>query len=369
MHHHHFAASQVRCRGQAKDPDQMFTDKDIDFHTPPGAPWDWCETNYFAFSIPEERIWGTIYAFTRPALGVMLVEVAVGGALSADRANILYLDSQCHLPMVEKLSDFETVNGLRIKARDLKHYDIGYSGYEGMELNFSFDAIMDPFDLNDPEMNPLVGRRDAGGVEREVTGGPGVAWANHFEMAGKIKGNLRLNGKKYDIDYFETMDHSWGRRHIWYDSIKPMYWFQAHFGEDLAFHWNSHWDVLKPNGQDQKLASGYVVENGKTYGLLDVQMRVTRVDQRTATSMDVDITDVRGKKFKMYGICVAGVATIQAYNAMDMRNYLVKWIMEDGRVGHSVAIEGAQMACLAPRTATRWTGETDAQATETRITW
>jgi hypothetical protein len=347
----------------------VFSDADTEFHTPENVPWDWAETNYFAFTIPEERLWGQVYVLTRAGIGAMLVEVVVGGALSIDRGNVLYLDSQCHLPIVSSLSNLETVNGLKIRAKSIRDYYVSYAGYGGMSLSFTFTALMAPFDLNDPEMNPLAGAKDGSGGGHDSTGGAGAAYANHFDMTGSVKGELKLNGRDYPINCVETMDHSWGRRHVYGNEVRPMYWFHAHFGEELAIHWIGHWDVSQDNGQDHSLASGYVVRKGQVEGLVDVKMRVIRVDHRVATSMDVEATDKNGKFYRMYGIVEAGAPSIQGYNAMDMRNYLVKWILGDGTVGYGLSIEGAQMACLAPRTGMRWTGRADCAATATTLTW
>lgn len=35
----------------------MIKDSDIEFHTPENADYLWAETNYFGFSIPEEKSW------------------------------------------------------------------------------------------------------------------------------------------------------------------------------------------------------------------------------------------------------------------------------------------------------------------------
>ena len=102
----------------------MIGPEDIEYHVPEGITYTYAETNYFIAMIPEERILATFYTVTRKSVGVCLVDVAIYGCLSTNRGEMLYLDSQQQLPAPERLSRFETPNGLKVHAHSPAHYTL-----------------------------------------------------------------------------------------------------------------------------------------------------------------------------------------------------------------------------------------------------
>ncbi len=110
----------------------MIRAEDTDFHTPPDVGHTWSETNFFCASIPEERLMITFYTLFRKGIGVMLSDIVVFGAFTNSRAELVYLDSQQHLPACENLSDYTTANGLTIKALTIRDYQIDYVGFDNI---------------------------------------------------------------------------------------------------------------------------------------------------------------------------------------------------------------------------------------------
>jgi len=68
--------------------------EDIEFHTPRDAGHTWSETNFFCASIPEKRLMITFYTLFRKGIGVMLSDIAVYGAFTDNRAEVLYRAGQ-----------------------------------------------------------------------------------------------------------------------------------------------------------------------------------------------------------------------------------------------------------------------------------
>lgn len=118
------------------------------------APYNWCETNFFPFCIPEERINGNVYVFTRPVLGVTMADVLVQDRIAPAWEDQLYVDNQQHLPCPASLLDYALPNGLSVKVIEpLRHTRLDYVGFDDTELHLDYRALMVLFDLNDPEMD------------------------------------------------------------------------------------------------------------------------------------------------------------------------------------------------------------------------
>jgi hypothetical protein len=329
--------------------------EDIEFHLPPNADHTWAETNYFCLSIPEEKLVASVYTVTRKGLGVQLVDVVVFGALSDSRAECLYVDSQQHLPAPARLSDYTTPNGLRVQAFSPRDYRVDYIGYDGTELHFDFRGLMAPFDIHDPAHSPNAQLTEAG---RAASSGFGAAYGNHFDLTGHITGSLKLRGRKYAIDCVETMDHSWGPRVEL--GMATMGWTHAHFGQDFAIHWINKWDPDHPGASEHTLAHGYVLDHGIAYGLTDMKLDCIHIGS-VLTGIEAEVTDKRGKVFKMLGTALVGAPWVP-YSSGMLYVSLMRWMLAGGGMGYGLGSYNISMQALNQRHGRRWT---DPQPTAT----
>jgi len=144
------------------------------------------------------------------------------------------------------------------------------------------------------------------------------------------------------------MDHSWGERGEL--ELPPMDSISAQFDENLAFHLITHVDLDAPNGQDQKLAHGYVLENGLQYGVMELDITSTRLGS-TITSMQLKVTDVRGKIYKLSAMADVG-APWNIY-ATTCYTALMRWLLGD-RVGYGVVMEVLPITATTQRRGRRW---------------
>lgn len=273
----------------------MITSEDVEYHTPPGADYRWAETYIFPIAIPEERLLVMVYVAVRPTLGVMLNDIYVYGTLTDNRAELLYIDNQVHLPAPERLSDIDSPSGLRIKAvAPPRDYRIDYVGYDDTEIHVDWCGVMDPFDVHDPNHTPHA---SLGNHEQKMaSSGLGRAWNGHFDMTGRVTGTVRIRGAEFKVDSLERMDHSWGERGEL--SLPAMDSISAQFSEALAFHIIAHVDLEAENTRDQTLAHGYVLEDGQQYGLVDMDATTIRLGT-SIVSMVLRVTDTRGKEFQL----------------------------------------------------------------------
>lgn len=298
----------------------MITERDDLLHEPASSEdYSWTETNYFCFCIPEEGLNGEIYALFRPNLKVVLSGIWIWKGIIRNPNEAEYMDHRVHLPMPNgNLDNYSLANGLSVKLLEpLKRYQIDYNPGTGTEVHLTFDALMPPFDIHDPKINPLASDR---------RGALKGAFAGHFDQTGAVRGELILNGKTSPIDYPNTRDHSWGPRPET-GLGGPMQWDCAHFGKDLAFHIAAK---VERGLSETTLLHGYLLEDGKVYGLVKGKGQTAR-DGFEQREIRYEVIDVRGKSHQITGKAVS-LYPWTAWPNVCIYTSLVQWEYE-GKVG------------------------------------
>ena len=325
----------------------MIVQDDIEYHVPADITYKYAETNYFIVMIPEERILATFYTVTRKSVGVCLVDVAIFGCLSDNRGEMLYLDSQQQLPAPERLSQFETPNGLKVQAFSPSEYRLDYMGFDDTEAHLDIVGLTEPFDINDPRHSPHA---KATAEARAAASGLGKAYSNHFDLTCRVTGTLKVRGKSYAVDCVSTMDHSWGERCE--VGLRSMAWTNANFGEDYGLHWINNLDFTKPAGQQESLAHGYVFEHGELFGLTDLTLKTNRLGS-IAVAIDAVATDVRGKRHVLYGTPLVG-APWSCYTGTMLYVAMSRWMTDNGRIGYGLNMENHPLDMMARLRGRRW---------------
>lgn len=325
----------------------MVTDQDTEFHNPHDADHRYAETNWFCFYIPQEKIMGIVYTVARRGVGVQSCDVSLYGALVDNRVETLYLDSQMALPCPPSLKEYTTANGLYVKAHSIRDYTVSYRGYDDTEIDFDFKGLMEPFDIHDKSHSPMA--KDSV-YEQHAGAGMGSGYGGHFDLTGHFRGRLKFRGVEYPIDCVETMDHSWGIRAEIF--VPTMGWSHCHFGPDFAIKWINHWDPTLPVDQQQKLAHGYVMENGQVYGLTDLKLVTHRLGS-VIHAVEVTATDKRGKVWTAHGAAECGGPWV-CYVASNLYVAQCRWTLNDGRVGYGLASEINSMQALTRQHGRRW---------------
>ncbi len=302
----------------------MIRPEEAEFQFSDSSPYDWCETNFFPFAIPEARISGSFYTLTRPRLGVCMSDVTVQDRIATSWDEQLYVDNQQHLPCPQSLLDYSLPNGLSVKAIEpLRHYRIDYVGIENTEIHVEFRSLMAPFDMNDPDMDPMAAARIG-------QGWGGAAFSGHYEITGRITGEARLRGKVYRIDYVDTLDRSWGPRKERDNGNAT--WIHGSFGEALTVHAFFGLDPARTQSFGA-LISGYVLEDGEVYGLVSACGQAERRGIMPMSNV-FEATDMRGKVFRFTA------ATINAspwapFPSMVYTQAFQRW-NHDGEIGYGV---------------------------------
>jgi hypothetical protein len=310
----------------------MIRAEDVGYHTPDNLEYDWAETNFFSFYIPEANLTGWIYLIARPGVGCIVCDIEVMDRIGRITLETCYFDFQQHLPLPEKLEDFTLPNGLSLKTEnEPRDYVLDYQGTDDTFFKLKFRGLMEPFDIHDPSMDPLASTDPA-------KSGYGSAYANHFDMTVHAIGKVRIRGKDYDVDCVTTMDHSWGPRNE--RGMNPMGWINGNFGTDFAFQTIWKLDQFKQGWDQFELAHGYVLIDGKVNGLTKGRIQAVRQGPFPA-GYETVLTDLDGREYIFTGTTVNQTPWACYSNIMAI-NSTVKWF-HDGRPGYGLAQENWPM--------------------------
>lgn len=318
----------------------MITAKDSEFHPVRRENWRWAETTPLSFSVPEAGILGNIYVAARPNLGVALSSVGIVQGFRFQPYEVDFSDAQMHLPCPDNYTDYELASGLRVKVLDAPrsyHFQYAYKLGGGCSLDLRFDGLHEPFDAADPSQNPLL-KTDAGQRYDERLG---TQWGNpssgddpsgHFELIGRIRGHLELRGRRYEVDCFDCVDHSWSTRTE--TSKRAVAWISAVFGEDYGLHMAMLLNSSGGHTVYESLRNGFAMRDGQAYGLVSATVEA-RHSHHCPMTCRIVATDVTGRRHEVTGTAIA-VHPWYNYNPSHCAfQSLMKWQTPDGRTGYS----------------------------------
>lgn len=303
---------------------------DAQFHPPTTDDPLWAETNYFGLYAGQDTAQPVnigVYALFREPLGI------VGSTVSVNSKRVTlpwaadYWDAWQHLvvPRPGNLLDYELANGLKVVCSEPnKVWDVDYSDKAAdLELHFRYTALMEPYDINDPEQDPLAADKDM-----DLTWGH--AYAGHFDQTGHFEGEISLRGKKHSIDCVSTMDHSWGVRAE--RQTSTLSWMHAHFSRDFAVH--CIFDFGTGQGPDAPsplaLTHGYVLDHGRLYPLKAGEGTSWRTGFY-AERIELKVTDTANRTWELEGSALTTFPW-QAWPGTVGHNCLLRWTC-DGEVG------------------------------------
>jgi hypothetical protein len=318
----------------------MITSIDSEFHQRDPDIHNWAETTVVLFTIPEERIIGNAYVLARPNLGVVTSSVIVAQGMCRQFYEIDFADPQVHVPCPESFTDYKLDSGLRVQVTKAPtDYHVSYAHSLGnCSFDLQFSGLMQPYDALDPAHNPMLGDQTFNGL--------GDQWSNgHFELLGHVTGELELRGKRYRVDSYEGMDHSWGPRAE--EGRRAVGWIPISFGPDFGMHVVMALDIRGGEVFYDAFRFGYVFDNGEVYGLTAAEVETQRIDMLPANTR-VKATDVRGRTFEVYGEAIAS-HPFHAFNPCSMAyQTLYRYHLGD-RQGYGVGTDVFGLDFLAER--------------------
>lgn len=309
----------------------MITAADLDFHNKGSSEFNFAETMFLIFSVPEARISGNAYFLGRPNAGICLSSIYIHQGIVEHAGAADYSDAQMHVKCPEKLSDFRLSSGLAIKGSNAaRDYHVRYEGTDGLcRFDLKFKGLMDPFDPLDPKQNPMLAHF---GGDTEAASGAGDSWSKgHYDLLGHIQGELELYGQRYRVDCVDGLDRSWGPRAEW--NSAPVSWMHISLGTDLAFHLIMTLDVVNGQTTYTTFRFGYALVDGELSAVVDATVEAESVGMLGMHRI-VRITDAKGRKWEITGGAIAAAPWHTAYAAFISYQSLYRWSM-GSRVGFS----------------------------------
>lgn len=323
----------------------MISNKDLGFHSEGHPQFDHAETLFLIFSVPEENISGNAYILCRPNAGICLSSVYLHRGIIQNAWEADYCDSPMHVKCPDDMANFSLSSGLAVTgSNNARDYHFRYDGRDKLcSFDLQFKGLMDPFDPLDPSQNPMLAHF---GGDTEAASGAGDSWSKgHYDLVGRITGNLRLYGKDYRVDCVDGLDRSWGPRAEW-DSA-PVSWMHMTFGDDLAFHLIMTLDVVDGKTVYTTFRFGYALVDGEVSAIVAAEVE-GESSGMLGMNRVVRLTDDKGRHFEMFGAAVAAAPWHTAYSSFISFQTLYRWSMGT-RVGFSNVTDVIGVTTLSKR--------------------
>lgn len=310
----------------------MITDADIAFHSPDSPGYDWAETGFFNFYVPEINVLGIIYIVHRAGVGATVSDVEIIDKVSPSNLGSLYVNLCNHNRLPERAERFTLESGLMFEATSIRDYRIRFESADiGFDLQFA--GIMEPYDIHDISMDPLASPEIADAI---ANSGFGAAYTAHFDMTVAVRGQLRLGDALHQVDCISTMDHSWGPRPE--TGFHPIVWSNAHFGRDLCLHGIFAFHPDAEPEQQHVFKHGYALIDGKVRGATDGSMIVEQ-DGPYIRKLRWTLTDVDGTRHHAEGD-MCSFHPWQPYGNNYSPLEMIRWQGASGSEGHGTYMQG-----------------------------
>ncbi len=185
-----------------------------------------------------------------------------------------------------------------------------------VEVNLRFEAIHDVFDFHASmkrewlsgaellrKLKPRYFFTHLGPALRKLALLRTMSGAQHYEHAGRIEGEVRIDGEAHDVRGFGQRDHSWGVR----DMRVPTNWrwFCGQFGDALCFN------AIKVEVLGLRASGGYVYHDGKAEGLASWSYQAEMVAPRQGPRrVSLALVCDSGQRFELTGTAGTNIPVI-----------------------------------------------------------
>lgn len=273
----------------------VFTEADDDFHDEVMSDRWWeTETCWFSWNVPERRMGGWVYCQARPNARLCNGGAWVWSDVGSYSWELPYHANYSGLQLPDRserdLRDFEWPTGARVKVLEpLTRYAVTYDDGPALTLDLQFDAIMEP------NPHPV-------GVAPFFKG-------THFDQAGRVVGEMVLQGDRIAIDCWSVRDRSWGPRPAGRPRRRRLTESDAASGTGgIGYSFGvagprDAWLVYStPTLDDDPVVCGFLLRDGVYAHVLSGERQVT-VDPGTGWPTDITIsaTDDAGRTLAVRG--------------------------------------------------------------------
>ena len=284
------------------------------------------ETQYFGFSIPEERIHAVTYLWHHPKLRLVSGGLFVWQGIKPVVQYSELFDWRVYMSdsvLKDDLWDYRFENGYGVKIIEpLKKFHLTYADpTRKNSVDLISEALLPPVMFAD---------------------------GNHFEQAMKVNGELVLRGKRYEIDCYNVRDRSWGKgRPEENMPFPPVSWMSGVFNETFAFNCCA-FDQASNNPElkgrfeipdEGSLIGGWVHRDGKLGRIVSIKKRVERA-KNTFLPMKITLNavDDLDRKLDLQGTLIACAGAFPVWPNAYQHHPLMRWEC-GGMVGYGDCME------------------------------
>jgi hypothetical protein len=310
----------------------MITEKNLEFQAPADVDHEWGETYWLGLYVPEANLYGWVYMVFRPGSGAVMCDVEFLDRCSREMFDARYVDIQNHLVIPSGLRRFTLANGVSFESHSTRSYRLDYVGVHDTELHLDLEGIHEPYDIHDPDLDPMARPDHSAAVENS---GFGTAYAGHFDLTTRVRGTVRVRGQDYAVDCLATQDHSWGPRPE--RGMRPMGYVNAHFDDDYVVQSIWEFDPSRADGAQHVFKHGYVVREGRLIGAVDGVLTV-RHRGLAPESIELSVTDHEGTVHAMTG-SPSAFANWVPYGCTPTGHSMVRWTTSGGLEGVGTCME------------------------------
>ena len=278
--------------------------EDARFHEPFSRDDSWCETNWFGFIIPEERMRGAAYALFRTNLGVCRSMIQVYSGMQRHVLGMDYLRDDYHIAIPPgDLDDYRLPNGLRVKmTKPMEEWIVQFDDRRGNRWDLVQTALMPPVSVTEIAV-PGSGAGYAI-FQHHDPKAPGST--GHVDQTMLVQGEVVVNGRVLRVDFPSNRDHSWSPRREHGHNVMGNF-DEAHFGRELSFLLQTRNDALERG----TVTHGYVRE-GREVVAFKAGVGRYRCDDWVITALEYELEDAKGRTHLLRG---EPVSLAESYHA------------------------------------------------------
>ncbi|HKQ83395.1 MAG TPA: hypothetical protein VJS42_14480 [Steroidobacteraceae bacterium] len=176
----------------------------------------------------------------------------------------------------------------------------------GSALRFAYENDAAVWTVNDGPVSARVECRNLFPLVDPFPPGDEVAakrFPNHFEVAGRVTGEVSYEGRKTTVAGFGYRDHSWGQRD-WERGMLNHRWFTGTLGTELSFA-----AITAQANTGRLVRTGYIRRNGETIFAQEVDViAYMEPDGLTHRGGEIRMTLPGGERIEIHCTARAGVA-------------------------------------------------------------
>jgi hypothetical protein len=278
------------------------------------------ETQFFGFSVPEERIHAINYIRQHPNMGHML-----GGSLVFQGVKRQFLASEI-ADFRLYMTDEALQNDLHSVTLENGYHTEVIEPMQRFRISYRDESRKNAFDIYYSAVAPAIAYTTTG----------------HFVQLMRAEGEVTLRGKTYEVNTLTIRDRTWGEardeNHV---PLPVTTWMACVVDENFAFlanaldHpdldpiWKPHFDI----DPDKVLLGGWVYRDGEIVPIKSVR-KITRYEPQTfiPTSFEFEMIDQRDRRYDVAGEIVAS-APYNIYLNINTHMCLAN-ITVNGQSGH-----------------------------------